>query len=194
MTEPQRARSLVHAARIAVAGAMLAGCALGMAAPALADPEVPLPTPTPGVPPPPGQPVADTADAPAAPPPPPPVGAPPVPEVQNPVYGQGQTPGNFGYLRDLWHTFHSGNPLEGLTEPAPDGGAAPPPGAGPAPQLPPGYQSINAPGSEAPPPAPGSDPAAAGPPLPPGYYPLNGPPPPGWYDPQPPVIQPIPNP
>ncbi|MEX3654372.1 hypothetical protein ABFW09_16915, partial [Mycolicibacterium fortuitum] len=46
--------------------------------------------------------------------------------------------------------------------------------------LPPGYKSINAPGSETPvtAPAPGSGPA--GPPLPPGYYSLNGPPPPGY--------------
>jgi hypothetical protein len=117
-----------------------------------------------------------------------------VPEVQNPVYGQGQTPGNFGYLRDLWHTFHNGNPLDNLTAPLPEGGAAPPPGAGPPPPLPPGYQSINAPGSEAPPPAPGSEPPVQGPPLPPGYYPLNGPPPPGYYDPPQPAIVPIPSP
>ncbi len=46
--------------------------------------------------------------------------------------------------------------------------------------LPPGYVSINAPGSETPvtAPAPGSGPV--GPALPPGYYSLNGPPPPGY--------------
>jgi hypothetical protein len=198
MTGSQRAASAATAAKIAVAGMFIAGCAVATAGHAVADPPVPyLPPvePTPGAPPPPGQPVADAADAPAAPPAPPPVGAPPVPEVQNPVYGQGQTPGNFGYLRDLWHTFHNGNPMENLTAPLPEGGVAPPPGAGPPPPLPPGYQSINAPGSEAPavaPPPPGTE--GGGPPLPPGYYPLTGPPPPGYFDPPQPAIVPIPNP
>jgi len=72
-----------------------------------------------------------------------------VPEIQNPVYGAGQTPGHLGYLRDIWHTFHSGNPMEALTAPAEEA-PGPPPGAGPAPQLPPGYYDT--------PPAP--DPAA----------------------------------
>lgn len=90
----------------------------------------------------------------------------------------GQTPGQLGYLRDIWHTFHSGNPLDALTAP-PEVAPGPPPGAGPAPQLPPGYISLNAPESNGPPPA---GPAQGGPPLPPGYYPLNGPPPPGYYD------------
>jgi len=175
-------------------GALVAGWALTLSGQATAQPDVPiLPVePSPGAEPPPGQPVAVEPDALAAPPAPPPAGPPPVPEIQNPVYGAGQTPGNFGYLRDLWHTFHSGNPMEALTAPPPEGGVAPPPGAGAPPPLPPGYTSINAPGSEAPPPEPGSEPAE-GPPLPPGYYPLDGPPPPGWYD-QPPTIRPIPSP
>lgn len=181
MTERQRA----IAARIAVAGVIIAGGALAMAGQAGADPAVPYPTPVPsgpGAPPPaPGQPVAMPVDAPVDAPPPPPVGPPTVPEIQNPVYGAGQTPGQLGYLRDIWHTFHSGNPMEALTAPAEEA-PGPPPGAGPAPQLPPGYVSLNSPESNGPPPA---GPATGGPPLPPGYYPLNGPPPPGWNGPPP---------
>jgi hypothetical protein len=176
MFERQRA----NAARTVVAGVIIAGGALAMAGQAAADPAVPYPTPVPadpGAPPPPGQPVV-SADGPVGPLPPPPVGPPTVPEIENPVYGAGETPGKFGYLRDLWHTFHSGNPLDGLTAP-PEEAVGPPPGAGPAPQLPPGYISINAPESNGP---PTKGPAEGGPPLPPGYYPLNGPPPPGYYD------------
>ena len=182
MTERLRARPPANAARIAVAGVIIAGGALAMAGQAGADPAVPYPTPTPSDPaaaaPAPGQPVVESVDGPVGPPPPPPVGEPPVPEIQNPVYGQGQTPGQLGYLRDSWHTFHSGNPLDALTAP-PEVAPGPPPGAGPAPQLPPGYISLNAPESNGPPPA---GPAQGGPPLPPGYYPLNGPPPPGYYN------------
>lgn len=132
-------------------------------------------------------------DAPVDAPPPPPAGPPTVPEIQNPVYGAGQTPGQLGYLRDIWHTFHSGNPMEALTAPAEEA-PGPPPGAGPAPQLPPGYVSLNSPESNGPPPAP----KEGGPALPPGYYPLNGPPPPGWNQPPPadpaapPTIEPVP--
>lgn len=187
MTEQQRATSPTNATRVAIAGVIVAGAALTLAGQAAAEPVVPpYPTPVPadpGAPPPPGQPVAVETDGLAGPPPPPPVGPPTVPEIQNPVYGQGQTPGNFGYLRDLWHTFHSGNPIEALTAPAPDTATGPPPGAGPAPQLPPGYVSLNAPESNGPPPAP----KEGGPPLPPGYYPLNGPPPPGYFDAPPPA-------
>ncbi|MFY9920612.1 MAG: hypothetical protein WAL26_19790, partial [Mycobacterium sp.] len=50
----------------------------------------------------------------------------------------------------------------------------------PAPQLPPGFKSLNAPGSEAPPTAPTTE--GGGPPLPEGYYPITGPPPPGYFD------------
>jgi hypothetical protein len=179
MTERQRA-TRANAARIVVAGVFIAGGTLAMAGQAGADPAVPYPTPVPadpGAPPPPGQPVV-SADGPAGPLPPPPVGPPTVPEIENQVYGAGQTPGKFGYLRDLWHTFHSGNPLDALTAPAEEA-PGPPPGAGPAPQLPPGYISLNAPESNGP---PVTGPAEGGPPLPPGYYPLNGPPPPGYFD------------
>ena len=151
MTERQRATPPANAARIAVAGVIIAGGALAMAGQAGADPAVPYPTPTPSDPaaaaPAPGQPVVESVDGPVGPPPPPPVGEPPVPEIQNPVYGQGQTPGQLGYLRDIWHTFHSGNPLDALTAP-PEVAPGPPPGAGPAPQLPPGYISLNAPESD----------------------------------------------
>jgi hypothetical protein len=179
MTERQRAITPGIAARIAVAGVFIAGGALAMAGPAAAEPDVPCP-PTPSGPctPAPGQPVADPSAGAIASPPPPPAGPPSVPEVQNPVYGAGQTPGQLGYLRDIWHTFHSGNPMEALTAPAEEAPGAPP-GAGPAPQLPPGYISLNAPESNGPPP---KGPAEGGPPLPPGYYPLNGPPPPGYSD------------
>lgn len=172
-----------------------------MAAEAAADPAVPLPTPVPSDPaapatPAPGQPVV-SADGPVGPLPPPPAGPPSVPEIQNPVYGAGQTPGQLGYLRDIWHTFHSGNPMEALTAPAEEAPGLPP-GAGPARQLPPGYISISSPESNGPPP---KGPNEGGPPLPPGYYPLNGPPPPGYYDTPPtpdpaapPTIPPAPTP
>ena len=97
MTDRQRAISPAIAARIAFAGMIIAGGALAMAAEAAADPAVPLPTPVPSDPaapatPAPGQPVV-SADGPVGPLPPPPAGPPSVPEIQNPVYGAGQTPG-----------------------------------------------------------------------------------------------------
>jgi hypothetical protein len=191
MTERQRATPPANAARIAVAGVIIAGGALAMAGQAGADPEEPYPTPTPLVPgvaaPAPGQPVVE-ADAPADAAAPPPVFTPSVPEIQNPVYGSGQTPGQLGYLRDIWHTFHTGNPMDALTAPA-EQPPGPPPGAGPPPPLPPGYVSLTAPRPStplpgaAPGPASGAEPDAPHPPLPPGYYPLNGPPPPGYETP-----------
>ena len=121
MTERQRATRPANTVRIAVAGVIIAGGALAMAGQAGADPVLPYPTPAPPSPaeatPAPGQPVA-SSDGLVGPPPPPPVGPPTVPEIQNPVYGAGQTPGQLGYLRDIWHTFHSGNPLDALTAPA----------------------------------------------------------------------------
>jgi hypothetical protein len=197
MTERQRATPPANSARIAVAGMMIAGAALAMAGQAGADPAVPYPTPVPAGPgaatPAPGQPVAESSNGPVGPPPPPPVGAPPVPEISNPVYGSGQSgSGPLGSLRDIWHQVRDGNPLD-----APPGDApAPPPGAGPAPPLPPGYISLNAPGSETA--SLPKGPAQAGPPLPPGYYPLNGPPPPGYGPPTgpdpaaPPTTGPVP--
>jgi hypothetical protein len=194
MTERQRATPLVNPARLAVAGMIIAGGALAMAGQAGADPAVPYPTPVPAGPdaaaPPPGQPVL-SADAPVAPPAPPPVGPPTVPEIANPVYGSGKSgSGPIASLRDIWHEVRDGNPAA-----LPEQGSAPPPGAGPAPQLPPGYISLNAPESNGPPP---KGPAEGGPPLPPGYYPLNGPPPPGYDSPAapdpaaPPPVAPVP--
>ena len=186
MTERQRATSLANGARIAVAGVIIAGGALATAGQAAAEPAVPYPTPAPSgtdaAAAAPGQPVVEPADGPVAAPAPPPVGAPVVPEIPNPVYGSGQSgSGPLGSLRDIWHQAQNPYALTGPPDQAPIV-APPPPGAGPAPQLPPGYVSISAPESNGPPP---TDSYAGGPPLPPGYYPLNGPPPPDYYGPPP---------
>jgi hypothetical protein len=94
-------------------------------------------------------------------------------------YGSGSGP--LGFLRDAWR--QAKDPYD--MGDSPDGqlpASAPPEGAGPAPALPPGYKSTNAPGSEtvqaAGPPPPHPD-------LPPGYYSRSGPPPPGYFDPPP---------
>lgn len=180
-------RSIGHVLTVlAAAGVSLAGAAVSAADPA-EPPPVPLPAdvsamtphqpalPPAAAPPAPDAPAPDApaADAPApnAPPPPPPHQE--VPEIANPNYGSGG--GIFGTISDLWQQIQ--NPYYGADD-VPGGGVAPPPGAGPAPQLPPGYVSINAPGSEAPARAP--DPSAPRPALPPGYYSLDGPPPPGY--------------
>jgi hypothetical protein len=196
MTERRRATSPPKTVRIAVASVIIAGGALAMAGQAAADPAVPYPTPVPadpGAPPPPGQPVLVT-DAPMAAPAPPPAGPPVVPEIANPVYGSGKFgSGPLGTLRDLWHQAQDPYQMVNGDGAMPEG-SAPPPGAGPAPQLPPGYISLNAPESNGPPPAP----KEGGPPLPPGYYPLNGPPPPGYDAPPPadpaapPTVVPVP--
>lgn len=161
----------VGAGQLTIAGLAVAG--LVAAAPAVADPE-PAP-PGPGIAAP-GQPVVEPAQGPVPPPAPPPMGPPPVPEMANPAYGSGQSgSGPLGSLRDLWHQARD----PGGMQLAPTGGVAPPPGAGAPPPLPPGYVSINAPGSETPMTEdPGAN--AGGPPLPPGYYSLDGPPPPGY--------------
>jgi len=159
---------------VIVGGLLLAG-ALAAAGPAAADPATPT-TPAPG------QPVVEPASGPSGPVAAPPIGAPTVPELQDQTYGAGSTPGQLGYLRDIWHTFHSGNPIEALTmEPEEAPGA--PPGAGPAPKLPPGFISLTDPASSNP--IVDTGPKTGGPALPPGYYPLNGPPPPGYYDAKP---------
>lgn len=176
MTAVRRAQ----AARTAVAGVLIAGGALAFAGQAAADPEPPLPIPAPSDPgapaPAPGVPAVPLDGSIAAPPP---AGPPPVPEIANPVYGSGKSSGPLGFLRDAWHQAKdpymtdSDDPNQ-----LPSGLAGPPPGAGPAPKLPPGYISLNAPGSETA--APAKAPDQTGPALPPGYYPLNGPPPPGY--------------
>jgi hypothetical protein len=173
-----------RAAKVALAGLAVGLATLAAAGTAGADPEVPpLPTPTPGAPPPPGQPYAAPLDEAAPAPAPPPVGAPPVPEIANPQYGQGSSPGPLGFLRDAWHQAQDPYGFTGTPPGQLPVGAPPPPGAGPAPQLPPGYVSLTAPESNGPPVA---APGEGGPPLPPGYYSLNGPPPPGYYDTPPP--------
>lgn len=161
----------VGAGQLTIAGFAVAG--LVAAAPAVADPE-PAP-PGPGIAAP-GQAVVEPAQGPVPPPAPPPMGAPPVPEMVNPAYGSGQSgSGPLGSLRDLWHQARD----PGGMQLAPTGVVAPPPGAGAPPPLPPGYVSINAPGSETPVTEdPGAN--AGGPPLPPGYHSLDGPPPPGY--------------
>jgi hypothetical protein len=168
----------------AIAGAVIGFGALGVAAQANADP-VP-PTPTTGVPVPDGQPLVDApgADALAAPPPPP-VGPPPVPEIANPVYGSGKSSGPLGFLRDAWHQAQDPYNFAETPNGGMPGGHPPPPGAGPAPQLPPGYISLTDPASNGPPPTP----QTGGPALPPGYFPLDGPPPPGYFDTPPPADQ-----
>lgn len=169
-------------ATAAIAGTVIGFGALGMAAQATADP---VPPPVPGEPVLPGQPVIEEPGAEAiAAPAPPPGGPPLVPEIANPKYGSGQSDGPLGFLRDAWHQAKDPYNFAETPEGQMPVGAPPPPGAGPAPQLPPGFKSLNAPGSEAPPTAPpaGGGPAAGGPPLPEGYYPLDGPPPPGYFD------------
>lgn len=176
MTRPHRT-----AARGIAAVAFLAA-ALTAAPSAPADPADPAPTtPTVLVPPPPGPMTpnqqAVTAADPAAVPPPANPFQPYVPEIQNPQYGSGKnSSGLLGTFKDLW---------DQVKNPTLDGGAdvgrpAPPPGAGPAPALPPGYVSINAPGSETAATVPAGGPATGRPALPPGYYSTSGPPPPGY--------------
>ncbi|WP_197381701.1 hypothetical protein [Mycolicibacterium mengxianglii] len=162
-----RQRTAQSVLKVAVA-AVFAGTALVTAAQAGAEPVEPLPPPAPGAP------------APV----PPPVGPPPVPAMADPVYGQGQSGGQFGYLKDIWHAARSGDPVGALTG-TPGNAPAPPPGAGPPPPLPPGFVSLSHPESNtgpAPAERSSAEPNQGGPALPEGYFPLSGPPPPGWYD------------
>lgn len=170
MIDRRRVTSRVGVATFAVAGLTTVGALL--AAPAWADPAAPI-LPDPAAP---GQPVV-VPDAPVAAPAPAPMTAPMVPEIENQVYGSGQYGGGaLGTLRDLWH--QSRDPYAMVSPADPDAVApGPPPGAGAPPPLPPGYKSLNAPGSET---ASTAGPVSGGPALPPGYYPLTGPPPPGY--------------
>jgi hypothetical protein len=172
---------------LAVAGGVVA---TGLASSALADPAPPVPTyPVPAPPPPPPPPsapaLAPAATAPipgdpTAPPPPRDPFTPYVPEIPNQSYGSGNSGGGvFGTLKDLLQQVQ--NPTYAPSEIAGSGGpGAPLPISAPVPALPPGYVSINLPGSETPAAPAGSEAASSGPALPPGYYPLNGPPPPGY--------------
>jgi len=162
--------------KLTIAGVAVVG-ALVTAIPAAADPEPTGPVPVAADPAPPDQPVL-SAEAPPGPVGPP--APPPVPEMANPVYGSGQYgSGPLGTLRDLWH--QAQNPYQ-LMAPMDPGelppGAPPPTGAGPAPALPPGFRSLNAPGSETA--STQAAPNSGGPALPPGYFPITGPPPPGY--------------
>ncbi|WP_099038470.1 hypothetical protein [Mycobacterium neglectum] len=184
--------SLRQVAKIALAGVVVGMGALAAATQANAQPAPPLPPPVPGEAPPPGQPVAvDPGAQPVAAPAPPPVGPPPVPQIANQQYGQGSTSGRLGFLRDAWQMAQDPQNFTGTMQPGDVPAAAPPPpGAGPAPQLPPGYQSLTDPASSGPVPERNY---AGGPPLPEGYYPLTGPPPPGYFDapPAPDSIAPV---
>ena len=102
-----------------------------------------------------------------------------MPPIQNPQYGSGKNGGGvLGTLKDLWDQVKNpsmtGDLMGSYERPAP------PPGAGPAPALPPGYVSTNAPGSETKSTTPAGGPATGRPALPPGYYSIDGPPPPGY--------------
>jgi hypothetical protein len=187
MTGRKRTRAsspTTNAARLALAGVAVSLGALALAGQANADPA------DPGTPPAPGQPVVEAAG-----PPPAPGDAPPnfnpsaavgrIPDDQA-HYGSGSGP--LGFLRDAWH--QAQDPY-GVNDPSAGMGAAPPPGAGPAPALPPGYVSTNAPGSETVMPA---GPPPPHPALPPGYYSKNGPPPPPEYFDAPPPAPPGPAP
>ena len=163
--------------KFTVAGLALLGAALAGATHAAADPVEPSPPPIPtdaaaGDS---DQAVIAAAD-PAGLPAPAPVHQPSVPEIPNPTYGSGQSgSGVLGTIADLWHQVR--DPYYGSDDVTGPGSGVPA-GAGPAPQLPPGFVSLNAPGSEAPAKAVG--PTSGGPALPPGYYSLDGPPPPGY--------------
>lgn len=157
-------------------------------------PASPAPAPAPGDPAAPGPaPAAPAPGDPAAPPPAPgDPAAPPPPRqtVPNTVPPPGNSSGGgiLGSIKDLWH--QAQNPFMNPGDLGGSASTAPPPGAGPAPQLPPGYVSINAPRSEIPAGSTGI-PAVSGPyggsvgrpELPPGYYPVEGPPPPWYLDP-----------
>lgn len=147
MTVRQRVTSAIG---VAVAGTALACGAAALAGPAAAQPLPPPPPPGPVAPPPPG-------------------GPPPVPEIPA-VYGQGQSPGPFGFIADAWSTFNGSNPLNTLTLPQ-DIPIGPPPGAGTGPPLPPGTISLTSPETSTatlgPVPVPGAPPPPPGAPQPP---------------------------
>ncbi|MDO0976595.1 hypothetical protein [Mycolicibacterium frederiksbergense] len=176
MTDRQRAvtRSTV---KLALATTLLTGGALFTAGLAAAEPAPLVPPGDPAAPIP-GQPVAVNPDElVAAPPAPPPVGAPPVPQMTNPAYGQGSSGGGLGYIKDLWNAARSNDPMAAFSEAGTAGmptGA--PPGAGPAPKLPPGYMSLTDPASSTP--SLQGTPQVGGPPLPPGFVSLSDPNPP----------------
>lgn len=205
----QRQRAVASAlAGGAMIVAALAGSAAGWADPA--DPPPPAPTtevapppqpPAPSNPMTPHQPPVPVDSVPAAAPaavpapaapvaPPPPAPTDPRGSVPNTVPPPGGSGGILGSIMDLWH--QAKNPFAGPGDAVSGGMPAIPAGAGPAPALPPGYISTNAPGSET---ASTNGGAGSGPrpALPPGYYPTSGPPPPWFVDPTaPPPAAPAP--
>ena len=184
---------VVHRPRVvapALVGLVVAGAVAvtGLATPASADPAAPTPTypipapPVPAVAPVAAEPVAaePMPGDPTAPPPPRDPFTPYVPEIANPSYGSGKSGGGvFGTLKDLWQQVRNPTLAPGDVA-GPGVPSAQPSISAPVPVLPPGYVSINLPGSEAPAAPAGSEAASGGPALPPGYYPLGGPPPPGY--------------
>lgn len=159
------------------------GVALTWSAPSPADPADPPPPPAPTT-------VVPAPDVPAPAAPARDPFQPYVPPIQNPQYGSSKNGGGvLGTLKDLW------DQVKNPTLDTPDSGRpTPPPGAGPAPALPPGYISTNAPGSETVSSVPAGGPATGRPALPPGYYSIDGPPPPGYQyaTPGAPVTTPMP--
>lgn len=184
MCDDQPVNYRLHAVVPALAGLAAASVALagaGLVAAEPADPSAPIPSyptaaPSMSVPVDPAV-VAPVPGDPAAPPPRDPF-VPYVPEIQDQTYGAGASGGGiFGSLKELWQEVQ--NPTLAPDETARPGGAQKPVSA-PVPPLPPGYVSINLPGSESPNVAADSGPPVSAPALPPGYYPLDGPPPPGY--------------
>jgi hypothetical protein len=158
-------------AKLALAGVAISLGALALAGQANADPQDPvdpsLYVANPGAPVPAGVPVVEEG-------PPPPPGDTPgnfnpsmaVGHVADDQAHYGSGSGPLGFLRDAWQQakdpYNFGGTPEGEFPTA-----SAPEGAGPAPKLPPGYVSTNAPGSETPMPA--ADPNAPRPAPPPGY-------------------------
>ncbi|MGK2879779.1 MAG: hypothetical protein ACSLE6_02935 [Mycobacterium sp.] len=187
MRKPHRATPTVGAAKRAMAGLFIAAGAVAMAAPAFAQPVEPVPVPVdPAVAQPaPGSAVATPVDPAAVNPALPVAGL--APTVPNTVPPPGSQGGVVSSLGDLWEAARTNNP--DALNPTAGSYVGAPPGAGPAPMLPPGYISLTAPESTNLTPVE----EAVGPPLPAGYYPLDGPPPPEYEDPLvPPAGEPVP--
>ena len=88
-----------------------------------------------------------------------------------PAVRAGQRRGPLGFLRDAWHMAQDPQGFSGTMQPGDIKPTAPPPGAGPAPQLPSGYQSLTDPASSGPVPEGNYE---GGPPLPGGTTPSAG--------------------
>ena len=62
------------------------------------------------------------------------------------MYGSGNSSGPLGFLKDAWNQAKDPYNFAETPEGQMPGGAPPPPGAGPAPQLPPGFTIAERPG------------------------------------------------